>query len=679
MNKRRAYYIFSMFFFLLLTSCGKKNFTNWGFESGTLDGWQASGDLDAFQVTDAKQYDENTRYYLQEGEFHVVSSKLAKGTLRSPTFKINESGYISFLLSDAPDEETTYVQVIDAQTKAVLAKIHNEYYNAPYQTSTYVRYNVDLSKYLNKTVYIEVVDDSPIAEINFDNLIITITKEQLTDFFDDTNIRLGIAHHEDARTAADLYTKLNMWKVLSENRFNYHLMSQIGWMNDPNGFSYYHDKIHLFYQHNPYSTNWGPMHWGHATSTDFVKWEHHPTALAPDKGYDVVGAFSGSTIEFNDVIYTLYTGASHEGQVQALAISNDGITFEKYENNPVIGEKHLPANTTIADFRDPKMFRRGDYIYAIISARNATNEFSSLLLYRTKDMYNWEYAGKPFSNGPLYSSTLGVMLECPDLVTVDGHDLIIVSPQTATNHRNSDGNVYIVGEMNWQTGVLENVNYETIEEIDHGFDFYAPTSLTLPDGRVVIVAWMAGWNRTPVTSQFGYAGAQTFPRTINMQNGKLVQWPVAEIKSYYQNEYKATVTLENEKQYVSLLAGRSKDISLAFEPDDGRTSFQVFDNKAGGYLHIYYENGYTYLDRTAINNGYFPQAASHNITRVATPLIDGKVKIRMLLDKYSVEVFVSDGLGAMTATMMTDSLNAHFGISANYPKSIHIESYDVVV
>lgn len=43
----------------------------------------------------------------------------------------------------------------------------------------------------------------------------------------------------------------------------FHVSAPTGWINDPNGFSFYDGQIHLFYQYHPYNREWGPMHWGH--------------------------------------------------------------------------------------------------------------------------------------------------------------------------------------------------------------------------------------------------------------------------------------------------------------------------------------------------------------------------------------------------------------------------------
>lgn len=154
--------------------------------------------------------------------------------------------------------------------------------------------------------------------------------------------------------------------IAGEPRPAFHLSARVGWMNDPNGFSFYQGKYHLFYQYHPYDSHWGPMHWGHAISKDLLCWKYLPIALAPDFPYDKDGCFSGSAIELDDHYHLLmYTGVvkdSHsqnskrEIQTQCIAIGN-GINYEKYPGNPVLTETSLPQGSSQFDFRDPKLWR----------------------------------------------------------------------------------------------------------------------------------------------------------------------------------------------------------------------------------------------------------------------------------------------------------------------------------
>ena len=133
-------------------------------------------------------------------------------------------------------------------------------------------------------------------------------------------------------------------KVPADLRPRYHLSSRCGWMNDPNGFSFYGGKYHMFYQYYPYDNKWGPMHWAHAESTDLLHWEYLPVILAPEEDYDGFGCFSGSCETLPDGRHlAIYTGVAHSRtipgkggtQTQNIAIG-DGLNYEKYAGNPVI-------------------------------------------------------------------------------------------------------------------------------------------------------------------------------------------------------------------------------------------------------------------------------------------------------------------------------------------------------
>lgn len=162
------------------------------------------------------------------------------------------------------------------------------------------------------------------------------------------------------------YEQDNISKVTDDMRPAYHVTGGIGWINDPNGFSVYKGEYHLFYQYHPYSTQWGPMHWGHVKTKDFVKWERLPIAIGPDTAPDQDGCFSGSAIELEDGRQLLlYTGViksenkddpSNDIQHQCVAVG-DGINYEKYDGNPVIEGDTIPENGNIHDFRDPKIWR----------------------------------------------------------------------------------------------------------------------------------------------------------------------------------------------------------------------------------------------------------------------------------------------------------------------------------
>ena len=139
----------------------------------------------------------------------------------------------------------------------------------------------------------------------------------------------------------------------------FHITGEAGWINDPNGLIFFNGRYHAFYQHNPFDTKWGPMHWGHVVSDDLTNWEYLPIALFPGDDCDKNGCFSGSAIVYNNKLWLMYTGfIENEGgesirQVQCLAESDDGITFKKH--GIVIGKSDLPEGYAPCDFRDPKL------------------------------------------------------------------------------------------------------------------------------------------------------------------------------------------------------------------------------------------------------------------------------------------------------------------------------------
>lgn len=154
-------------------------------------------------------------------------------------------------------------------------------------------------------------------------------------------------------------------QIPSEQKCVFHLTPPVGWINDPNGFSRYQGEYHLFYQYYPYGTSWGPMHWGHQKTKDFIKWELVPCALAPDTEYDGQGCFSGSAVEHDGKHILMYTsvydrlqedGTHKIRQTQSIAIG-DGVNYEKLSCNPVIKSDALPEGSSVVDFRDPRIWK----------------------------------------------------------------------------------------------------------------------------------------------------------------------------------------------------------------------------------------------------------------------------------------------------------------------------------
>lgn len=283
-------------------------------------------------------------------------------------------------------------------------------------------------------------------------------------------------------------------------------------MNDPNGLVYFNGMYHAFFQHYPHAPHWGPMHWGHAVSKNLIDWEELPIAIYPDRDYEQQegggGCFSGSAIVRDGVLYLIYTSVSKDlGQTQSVAMSRDGIHFEKYENNPVI--RSFPADGS-NDFRDPKVTEIDGTYYMVVGS--GKDSVAKILLYRSGNLLDWVYVGVLFE-GAKYGS----VAECPDIFPL-GDKYVLMFSNLATL-----GTEFLYGDFDGQrfTPISRH-------KIEHGPCFYAPQSFSDPAGRRIVISWLYSWGKT-CDEGAEYAGALTIPRELTMsQDGKLRLFPVSE-------------------------------------------------------------------------------------------------------------------------------------------------------
>ncbi len=481
----------------------------------------------------------------------------------------------------------------------------------------------------------------------------------------------------DKKKSADIY--ISEHQILSDRyRHRYHVMPPVGWMNDPNGFCYANGSYQFFYQFHPYAAAWGPMHWGHYASDDLIKWTLKPTALAPDMPYDKDGCFSGSAIEKDGKLYLMYTAVNGALQMQAVAKSWDGVNFEKC--GLVIDERDLPADASVTNFRDPKVFERNGRYYALIGSKNK-NGLGQILLYHSRDLMRWQYVGCSWT-------THGdeQMCECPDYMTLGGKDVLFSSIQFLHRKEWRNENVhtarYMTGRLDLQTGFYR---VDDEDEIDSGFDFYAPQTLQTPDGRMVMTAWMQMWDRTYVTAQDGWVGAAILPRELSLKDGKLIQNPVRELEKYRTNPVKAeNVVLNGE---ISLDGVKGNCIELVAEFDLGTAMrvginlFQGGNNKTS----VYYDR----LTKLVVFDRSEMGVLISGSTRERDALIrscgikrkENHITLRCLLDVSSLEVFINGGERTMTGLVYTNAENdgVSFFATEGTATLVSLEKYDIDV
>lgn len=432
----------------------------------------------------------------------------------------------------------------------------------------------------------------------------------------------------------------------------FHLTPTTGWLNDPNGFSVYRGEYHLFYQYHPYSTSWGPMHWGHCKSRDLLRWERLPAALAPDQPYDRDGCFSGSAAETPDGRHLLmYTGRrleeGREVQAQCLAVGN-GENYEKLSANPVITGEQLPPGGSAQDFRDPKLWRDGSRWYAVAGNR-AGDGSGEVLLYSSEDLERWRLEGALDRS----ANQWGKMWECPDFFSLDGQSILLVSPQEleapGPEFHNGQEVLCILGGLDGGGRFIR----QSISPVDQGLDFYAPQTALLPDGRRVMIGWMqaAGEPSCYVPKGQKWFGQLTLPRELSVRDGRLLQSPVCELEAWR----KERVSYENVPLSGSLtlpgVSGRTLDMKIALRCRGDGTFTLKFAQDGHRFTALCFQSGPNLLTLDRTYSG-FPCNLVHRRT---VPVRDraGELELRLILDRFSVEVFVNGGEQVLSATLYT--------------------------
>ena len=461
---------------------------------------------------------------------------------------------------------------------------------------------------------------------------------------------------EKART----YEKKMEKKIPLITRPAFHMTPAVGWMNDPNGFSVYRGEYHLFYQYHPYDVHRGPMHWGHCISKDLIKWKRMPCALAPDMGYDGQGCFSGTALEYEGKHVLLYTSVMEEIsetkprrllQNQSLAAGN-GEEYEKLENNPVITWSMLPEGYSPLDFRDPKIWMEEGHFFAVVGCRLEKEDGDGqLALFSSPDAQCWKFETiLDKSRGKC-----GKMWECPDFFPLGDEQILIVSPQFMEEEGlefvKGSNSVYFRGtfdkdRLEWHRG--------RPRRIDYGADFYAPQTIETEDGRRVLIGWMQDAENYLTPKGMLWSGIMTIPRELSLKGDRLMQIPVRELANYRGRRTCFTdVKLSGADGERSLedIRGRSFDMTVEVrgEDYDSFTLWLAADGKRKTELRYERKKGIFTIDRKL--GGMFGDSVPKRSMYVG----DGEkeIRIRILMDKFSMEVFVNDGLFVMSSLIYT--------------------------
>jgi fructan beta-fructosidase len=436
-----------------------------------------------------------------------------------------------------------------------------------------------------------------------------------------------------------------------------HFSPKEKWTNDPNGMVYYKGIYHLFFQYFPDSTVWGPMHWGHATSTDLIHWDQQPIALYPDSlGY----IFSGSAVvdknnssglgKIGQVpLVAIYTSHSREGQKahrndyenQSIAYSLDhGKTWKKYDQNPVL------KNPGITDFRDPKVmwYEPGKKWVMTLATKDRVTFFSS------PDLKNWKKESE-FGQG---LGAHGGVWECPDLFSIDdnGRNVWVLIANINPGGPNSgSATQYFVGSFDGNT--FTTAQHET-KWLDYGPDDYAGITWSNTGNRRIFLGWMSNWlyaNRVPTLT---WRNAMTIPRELKIKHiGKdvfIASEPVRELNKIEGMPVIAKNIIVTNSFNVEQKAKEIRyPCRLNMRIDSLRNFSVVISNDIGDELLIGYDQDKNqfYIDRTKSGETSFQKdfAARHTAPRF---IQEPQSNISLVIDQSSVELFADNGLTVMT-------------------------------
>jgi sucrose-6-phosphate hydrolase SacC (GH32 family) len=509
----------------------------------------------------------------------------SKGKLTSPAFRV-ERRYLNMLVGGGNRTDEACVNLfVDGQV--VLTET-----GADDEKLDWVTW--DLSAYAGKWAMVQVLDRAvgSWGHVNVDQIVLSDTAKG------------------EVRTRVEVVTDVLYGETY---RPQFHFTAQKGWLNDPNGLVHYKGEWHLFFQHNPVGNVWGNMTWGHAVSTDLLRWKQLPHAIERDELGDIwsgtavvdaentAGFGAGALVLF----YTAAGGQSAKSKgkpfTQCIAYSTDGRTFTKFEGNPVL-------KNVAGDNRDPKVFWHGPtkkWVMALwVPVKAGKETKNTIQFFGSSNLKEWTYL-----------SRIEGLYECPDILelAVDGD-----GAKKKWVLFGADGQ-YFVGSFDGTTFTPDG----KLQPSDWGANFYAAQVFSnVPDGRQILIGWMRNgkYPRMPFNQQMGIPvelSLRTTPAGV-----RLCKWPVKEVETLVARER----DLGKVTGKAALVEGAvdGLDLEVAFEAKEGAgVAFELGGAKVawkGGKLTV--------------------GSSVAELKGVAGP----KVRLRMLVDRTSVEVFQDGGV-----------------------------------
>lgn len=425
------------------------------------------------------------------------------------------------------------------------------------------------------------------------------------------------------------FLKLKELSNSDKYRLNFHLMGESGWINDPNGLVQFKGVNHIYYQYSPFNANGDVKLWGHYTTKDWINYKSFDPFIFADIAEDKDGVYSGSAYNMGYEIVYYYTGNvedknDYREQNTIMIRSKDGFSYDKKQ--VIFKNEDYPQDLS-KHVRDPKLFKFKEDYYLILGARSK-NDRALALIYK-KESNKWIYHMR-ISLDEKY----GYMLECPDLINIDGKWFLIGCPQGMKKEGIKYANTYQLGYFALNLD-LDKKEYEIkgFEELDNGFDIYASQSFLDEKNRRILIAWMgmfgAKYDNKP-SLKYMWQHALSIPRELWALDNKLYQKPLKELEN-----------LREEKQEIEANTFKlDKDcFELIFKAQDiKKFNFEFSDMKLN-------------FEKNIFSLSFGKSGRGRDKRAVYLEKLD---EIRMFVDKSSVELFLNKGEKTFTSRFYRD-------------------------
>ncbi len=422
-------------------------------------------------------------------------------------------------------------------------------------------------------------------------------------------------------------------------------------MNDPNGLIQWQGQTHLFYQYTPGSALSGVKYWGHAVSTDLVRWQHWPVAIAPTPGGpDAGGIWSGCAVDNNGVPTAIYTGI--DPQVVCMASSTDGLrTWQKHPANPVIGgPPPALAEGYQNQFRDPYVWREGGAWHLVIACMRAGGG-GMILRYHSADLVRWVYAGVLLAGDHKQTEPFpsGTMWECPNYFALDGWRVLLYSAYSEIERKQYP--VYYAASHGDQPFTIEAQGI-----LAHGPAFYAPHGRRLDDGRMVMWGWLKETRPDAAQVAACWSGAMSLPLVLTWRStetgGALSVAPAEELKALRGQHW----LLEGGALPPGAISGDCLELEAVLGPGGGLRLRASPEGAEHTDITYNAETRQMTVDTRAASLDPAVERGAYALP--AAPDASGQARLHVFLDRSVLEVFTPEGnyLAARIYPTREDSL-----------------------